>query len=41
LPEIWKSKMAKDAVQGFLEIHGLVKKIPALIIVSASCYVIG
>jgi hypothetical protein len=28
LPEIRKSKMDKDAVQGFLEIHGLVKKIP-------------
>jgi hypothetical protein len=30
LPEIRKSKMPKDAVQGFLEIHGLVKKTPDL-----------
>lgn len=30
LPEIRKSKMDRDAVQGFLEIHGLVKKIPDL-----------
>jgi hypothetical protein len=30
LPEIRKSKIAKDAVQGFLEFHGLVKKIPDL-----------
>ena len=28
LPEIRKSKMTKDAVQGFLQFHGLVKKIP-------------
>lgn len=30
LPEIRKSKMARNAVQGFLEIHGLVKKTPDL-----------
>jgi hypothetical protein len=30
LPEIRKSKMAKDAVHGFLESHGLVKKNPDL-----------
>jgi len=28
LPEIKKSKMTKPAIQGFLEYHGLVKKIP-------------
>ncbi len=30
LSEIRKSKMDRDAVQGFLEIHGLVKKNPDL-----------
>ena len=30
LPEIRKSKMTKAAIQGFLEFHGLVKKIPDL-----------
>jgi hypothetical protein len=30
LPEIRKSKMAKDAVHGFLEFHGLAKKNPDL-----------
>jgi len=28
LPEIKKSKLTKPAIQGFLEFHGLVKKIP-------------
>jgi hypothetical protein len=30
LPEIRKSKMTRDAVQGFLELHGLIKKNPDL-----------
>ena len=28
LSEIKKSKLSKQAIQGFLECHGLVKKIP-------------